>query len=76
MDNRVEKIWDEATSMKAEHPEWRWGQCVFNATHQLYPKQADLYRGTISDCFYRDDLIDVFLKQIENTIGNEECTKP
>jgi hypothetical protein len=55
--------------MKLKNPTWRWGQSVFNATFELYPKQANLYRSTISDCYFRDDLVEEFLKQIENNVA-------
>ena len=64
-----EKIIVLASAMKVISPMWRWGQSVFNATCELYPAQAELYRGTISDCYYRDDLVDEFLKQIENNVN-------
>jgi len=62
----IEEILEYANFLKFSHSGWRWGQCVFNATYELYPEFADLYRGTISDCFYRDDLVEEFLKQIKN----------
>lgn len=68
MDNPIQNIILHAADLKTANPQLRWGQSIFNATYELYPAQADLYRGTISDCFYRDDLVDEFLKQIENTI--------
>ena len=62
----TEEIRVRASEMGKNNERWRWGQCIFNATYELYPELADLYRGTISDCFYRDDLVDEFLKQIQN----------
>jgi hypothetical protein len=62
----IEEIRVRAGKMGQDNARWRWGQCVFNATYELYPELADLYRGTVSDCFYRDDLVEEFLKQIQN----------
>jgi hypothetical protein len=62
----IEEIRVRAGKMGQDNVRWRWGQCVFNATYELYPELADLYRGTVSDCFYRDDLVEEFLKQIQN----------
>jgi len=62
----TEEIRIRASKMGQDNVRWRWGQCIFNATYELYPELADLYRGTVSDCFYRDDLVEEFLKQIQN----------
>lgn len=62
----IEEIRTLASKMCQNNERLRWGQCIFNATYELYPDLANLYRGTISDCFYRDDLVEEFLKQIEN----------
>lgn len=37
-----------------EHPEWRWGQTVFNALYRIRPELADHIRGTASDPFFED----------------------
>lgn len=34
------------------HPEWRYGQTLFNTLHQVYPTTADSIRGTDRDPFY------------------------
>jgi hypothetical protein len=65
----TQEILELASDMKLKNPTWRWGQSVFNATFELYPKQANLYRSTISDCYFRDDLVEEFLKQIENNVA-------
>ena len=61
----VENILTLARVFQENHPNWRWGQCVFNATHSICPSKANLYRGGIYDCFHRDDKVDIFLNLLD-----------
>lgn len=47
------------------YKDWRWGQCIFNAYHTVFPKLANQVRGTEDDCFYNDKLVPNFLKHFE-----------
>jgi len=50
---------------------YRKGQAMFNAAYMLYPKSSDNLRDTKYDCFYRDDLIDIFLKELVNMVNSK-----
>jgi len=60
--NRIKKL---AEVRMKKYPQWRKGQAIFNVAFELYPYLADQLRGTIHDCFHRDDLIDEFLNALE-----------
>jgi hypothetical protein len=46
------------TQFATNHPDWRMGQCVFNALHRIRPDIADKYvRATACDPFYQDHKI-------------------
>lgn len=34
------------------HPEWRWGQTLFNVLHTVRPDLSERVRGTLFDPFY------------------------
>lgn len=44
--------------------EWRLGQAYFNYAEELYPEETNQLRGTDKDCFYCDELIPVFLEEL------------
>jgi hypothetical protein len=46
------------------HPEWRYGQAVWNTALALYPDQVEPFRGSRIDPFYRDELAEAFLDAI------------
>lgn len=39
-------------TLKEYNPNWRYGQCAFNALVQKYPALAEQIRGTDADPFY------------------------
>lgn len=45
--------------------DWRQGQALFNALHDLHPKIADTLRGGPFDCFHQDKRIPGFLVQAQ-----------
>jgi hypothetical protein len=44
-----------------KHPEWRYGQTVFNVMHSMHPELADKFRGTSVDPFYKDEMAEAFV---------------
>lgn len=52
--------------------EWRLGQAYFNYAYKMFPKETDKLRGTDKDCFYRDELIPVFLEELDKLILTKE----
>ena len=52
--------------------EWRLGQAYFNYAYQMYPKESDKLRGTNKDCFYHDELMPVFLEELDKLILTKE----
>ena len=53
------------------NPSLRFGQAVFNVTHDEYPELANSQRGTANDCFYHDHKVTQFLDSITETIIHE-----
>lgn len=49
--------------MKEDCPNWRYGQCCFNALHLLYPALANTIRGTSDDPFFSDSEDDELVLQ-------------
>lgn len=45
----------EAAELNRTHPDWRYGQSLFNALQMMDPPLAEKVRGTDADPFYRDD---------------------
>jgi hypothetical protein len=58
-----------ASIRQEENPEWRWGQTIFNVTSDLYPRLADMARGSIRDPFYLDSRVDGFLSWLDRQEG-------
>ena len=55
-----------------KHSELRLGQFVFNYIHSFYGVALSVKDKDGVDCFYRDDLIDDFLKCSVRRINNNE----
>lgn len=56
----------------------RKGQSIFNEVCKLFPKEANTLVGTVYDCFYDDNKIDLFLekmKQLTEFVSPKE-TRP
>ena len=51
-------------NIQEDQKNWRKGQTYFNVLWDMYPELADSLRGTEYDPFYRDDVVDKFLKFI------------
>lgn len=47
-------VQEQANELQRTHPNWRWGQALFNALHGMHPELADLIRGTSADPFNID----------------------
>lgn len=50
------------------HPEWRYGQVLFNVLHEHWPKLADMVQGSDLDPFYWDEQNSERLDQYFNLI--------
>lgn len=53
----------KANEMMDKHPEWRYGQCMFNALHYMAPDIADIVRATKDDPFHDDTKIEAMFKR-------------
>ena len=51
---------------KTAHPEWRWGQTLFNVLHDVRPDLANGVRGSDIDPFHRDSVASRFLQEVED----------
>ena len=54
--------------VKNKPEEWRVGQALFNYAYEMYPKEADLIRGTDKDCFYNDTKCQAFLDELNTLV--------
>ena len=50
------------------HPEWRWGQTLFNVLCEYRPEIAEKLRGGPIDPFHRNEVSDDFLNEVERLI--------
>ena len=66
-------IMEEIKEMANNRPEdWRYGQAIFNYAYQLYPKETNELRGSEFDCFYRNDLVEIFLEKLNEKLEKLE----
>jgi len=42
----------------------RKGQSIYNAAHDMFPKETGQLTGTEFDCFYSDEKVGVFLDKL------------
>lgn len=54
----------QAAEMKARNPDWREGQCYFNALYIIDHYTANMIRGTQFDCFHDDNKIQAFMQKV------------
>lgn len=54
------------------HPEWRKGQSIINCTYIYCEHLTKDFMHTKVDCFYKDSLINDFLKSLEEKIKTSE----
>ena len=52
----VQEYYDAVDRQRALHPEWRYGQTLFNTLRHLRPDLATEVRGSLLDPFYVTDL--------------------
>jgi len=48
----MKKYMKQVEEEETNHPEWRYGQVLFNVLYEMKPKIANEIRGTNSDPFY------------------------
>ena len=51
---------------------WRKGQAIFNFAYKIFPEETEKLRTTNFDCFYSDQKIPSFLKELDKLINNDE----
>jgi hypothetical protein len=72
MPERKPGFWSQVAVAQFEHPEWRYGQTVFNVAREMHPEQADNLRGDpFSDPFHDDKLVPAFVKAMNNMLDKE-----
>lgn len=47
-------VQEQANELQRTHADWRRGQALFNALHQMHPQLADQIRGGDADPFHDD----------------------
>lgn len=64
----AELTWSDLTIAIAQahnaHPEWRYGQLLFNVVHELRPDISERLRSTSVDPFYDSKLSESFLNEV------------
>lgn len=63
-----QRLIDAANAALAQHPEWRYGQAMFNAAYTLYPAAADQMRGGSLDPFHRDERAIPFAQKVAEIV--------
>jgi hypothetical protein len=56
---------------KERYPNWRKGQCAFNAFYHLFPDKANVIRGTKHDPFHKDDATEFFTFILNYPLNDE-----
>lgn len=64
----IDELQRHAVAYRAEHPEQRWGQALFNVLAQHNVKLARELTGTAADPFYLDERVGGFLLAVEGRI--------
>lgn len=61
-----------ATEMQRQCPDWRRGQALFNALHDMYPSLAERIRGTAADPFNNDsrECVQAFAAAVMEGMGD------
>lgn len=54
-----------AQAARKEHPQWRWGQAVWNVAVHYWPKQVEQFRATELDPFHNDDRVSEFISALQ-----------
>jgi hypothetical protein len=55
------KMYNEVLEEVSTNADIRTGQSVFNHVYKYFPDEANIQRGTKTDCFYSDKSISSFL---------------
>lgn len=53
----------EAKQMRDNHPDWRYGQCMFNALYLIAPDIANIVRTTKAYPFHDDTRINAMIQR-------------
>lgn len=64
----VDELQRQAVAYRAEHPEQRWGQALFNVLRAHDLELARELTGTEADPFYLDERVGGFLLAVEGRI--------
>lgn len=54
-DTAINEYYSAVNAALNAHPEWRYGQTLFNVLHSLYPELSEQIRGADIDPFYKSD---------------------
>lgn len=75
MNNKISLLSEWASKAKQFSPELRLGQCYFNEALKILPlEKLSTLTGTPADCFYNDDRIPLFLKEVERLLNEKSPT--
>lgn len=66
IDELIDKACKLAQKQENDHPELRYGQCIWNAMIDVFGPLVEPYRGTQLDPFYRDDRVEPFLEDFKH----------
>ena len=66
-----EEFRDKLLAEAKQRPtEWRIGQFIFNRTLAVFPEEAKSLRSGAYDCFYKDEKVDDYLRNIFDLLQN------
>lgn len=68
----ISTIHKEASKYCKSNPHIRYGQAIFNISHTMFPQEVNTLRGTLDDCFYKDDRIEGFLAKLDAMVNKGE----
>lgn len=68
----INTIRKEASKCCKLHSHIRYGQAIFNIAYDFFPHEVNTLRGTLDDCFYKDDRVEGFLTKLNVLINTEE----
>lgn len=72
MHNKLIEFWDKVYEYKNNFPYLRDGQIYMNSLYNVNRYLYDNFSYTDWDCFYDDELCDIFLKKLYEHYGEKQ----
>lgn len=62
-------IFSGSKNLKKAHPQYRWGQAVFNYCDEYIGIARTVQFEDHIDCFYRNDMVEKFVEKVLDRLG-------